>query len=820
MERHSLFRLTTFLSLLLSTACLAVAEAAEIPSTIPFFVVIGAVLVAEYFNDERWLLPIWASNLLALAIVAGWAVWFALGAGATEEDFLAQLLPRAGPLLGTLLVAKLLRPKEANDYWMLHLLGLVQVVLASVLALQSRVDRKNPLFVILLAAYIFTLVWSLLHFARKREEGEISPGGRDRKPTQRVSRFLWRGAPPTRRWDLLSALRWFVFGSALGLMIFFSVPRPGMDLSATLVLPGPTRAQTGFSPGLDLNETTPIEVSDEEVMRVEATDASGRRIMLDCDGQRWRGVTCSVYQRGRWAPMRGGESQVLQPTSESVASDSQVRLAFFLDVSRIQTAWYSGETDRGWEFFDRTTTQPIFLAEPVVASGHNTPVVGLENARDRSSALLTYRHREWTISVPTARRSRRLAYTQLFDVYQAGQSEWSQPTSFPLHQPGPRDYWDSLLALPLPAEDLRALTTAARDILRAANIDPNVDEAQLTGQQRRDRRVAIARALTQRLNGSPDFGYTLERPRQDLERDPTVDFLLNTKAGHCGMYASALALMLRTQKIPSRVVIGFRGARWYNVGEYHSVCQFHAHAWVEAFIEDADSPPIPPRLIPGAVVGKNAQRNNVQPVRGRWLTLDPTPGGGTAAIAGFSAAELWRDFVHFLRYLWEFFILEYSGDTQQTRILAQLRSLFDARELAAFWRNLTLLFSNAVWFRVMVWIALAGLILLLAILLRRWIRGWKWASRPAAVPGFFGELLRILARAGWKPEPSQTPAEFAEQVASWLKESPRTEGVRDVPLVVVHDYYAVRFGQRQLSPEESARLRQQLNQLQAALGSR
>ncbi|MCS6976679.1 MAG: transglutaminaseTgpA domain-containing protein [Gemmatales bacterium] len=818
--QHSLFRFSTFLCLVLSTACLGIAEAAEMPSTVPFFLLIGILLVAEYFNNERWLLPIWASNLLALAIIAGWAVWFALGAGGSEEEVLAQLLPRAGPLLGTLLVAKLLRPKAANDYWMLHLLGLVQVVLASVLALQSRVDRRDPLFVLVLAAYVFALVWSLMHFARQREEDGVAAWSRTRAKDGIASPVVWREGGGGRRPEILSALRWFVFAGVLGLLIFFAVPRPGMDLSATLMLAGSPRAQTGFSPGLDLNETTPIEVSEEEVMRVEVTDADGRRLMLDCDGQRWRGVTCSVYQRGRWGPIRAGESQNLQSRVEPELRGGEVFVTFFLDVSRIQTAWYAGEDERPWNLLERTTTQPIFLAEPVIAQERTLPIISFENPRDRFSSILTYRPREWTISVPTARRSRRLAYTQVFDLSQAGHGEWSQPTSFPLHQPVSRDYWDSLLALPLPAEDLRALTNTTREILRAANIDPNVDDSRLSGQERRERRIAIARALTNRLNQSADFDYTLERPRHDMARDPTVDFLLNTKAGHCGMYASALALMLRTQKIPSRVVIGFRGARWYSVGEYHSVCQYHAHAWVEAFIEDADSPPIPPRLVPNTVTGKVPQSDAPKPVTGRWLTLDPTPGGGTAAVAGFSAVELWRDFVGFIRYLWEFFILEYSGDVQQNRILAQIRALFDPRELAALWNSLTLLVERATWIRIVIGGLVLAVILALGKLARRLVKGWRTRSRQNVVPGFFGELLRILGRVGLRPEPAETPAEFAEKAATWLGRSPGTASVRDVPSLVVQDYYAVRYGQKELSPEESAQLRERLGQLRSALANR
>jgi transglutaminase-like putative cysteine protease len=821
MSKDNLFRLSTYWCLILSTACLGLAASRELPEAIPLFSLIGLILAAEYFNRERWLLPNWASNLLAVVIVVLWAGWFFLGTSASGEDLLGELLPRSAPLLGVLLVAKLLRPKQTADYWMLHLLGLVQVVLASVLALQTRMDRSNPLFVCLLAAYTFSAIWATLHLARHGEWERNAPKGGTRAQEQATP---WTLDLPAKRdweatWQLGAALRWTFLGLVLGLFLFFAVPRPGQDLSGTLLLPGSARAQTGFSPGLDLNETTPIEVSEDEVMRVEVTDAYGRRVMLDCDNQRWRGVVCSVYQRGRWAPVRAGEAAVLSPREEQSLQPGQLHLSFFLDLTRIQGGWYAGDATRGLEFLERPANQPIFLAEPVISEGQNLPSLTLENVRDRSSTLVTYRNRDMTASVPTARRARRLAYSQVW-TWLPREDGFSPLVSFQLQQPGQREYWDSLLALPLPAEDLNILTSRTQELLRSANLDPTLDERRLSGQQRQERRVAIARALTQRLSQSNEYAYSLERPRKDMERDPTVDFLVNTKEGHCGLYASALALMLRTQGIPSRVVIGFRGARWYSVGEYHAVCQFHAHAWVEAFITDADAPAIPPRPSPGTLVGRDNRAAAWPPITGRWLTLDPTPGGGTAAVAGYSVADLWRDFTHFLSYLWEFFILEYSGDVQQARVWSRLQRAFDLREWAALWDTLRTLFAREMWFRLVV--------LAFAALLLGWVgwRGWLIWRRLGRrrvlphVPGFYGSFLAILARAGLKPRAGQTPGEFAQEAAVWLQRSPATSAVQAVPQRLVEHYYAIRFGAATLTPEQSRQIRDDLGRLRQALAVR
>src|SRR5262249_6947460 len=124
----------------------------------------------------------------------------------------------------------------------------------------------------------------------------------------------------------------------------------------------------------------------------------------------------------------------------------------------------------------------------------------------------------------------------------------------------------------------------------------------------------IARALTAYLATSGDYTYTLELKRTDLTIDPVLDFLQEVRDGHCERFAGALALMLRTQGIPARVVRGFRGAESASEGVY-VVYQKDAHAWVEA-------------LVPGAGGGLE------------WIPLDATPAGEIATSSGFSFTSL------------------------------------------------------------------------------------------------------------------------------------------------------------------------------------
>ena len=67
-----------------------------------------------------------------------------------------------------------------------------------------------------------------------------------------------------------------------------------------------------------------------------------------------------------------------------------------------------------------------------------------------------------------------------------------------------------------------------------------------------------ARALERRLRH--DYGYTLELLPAPVA-DPLATFLFARKKGHCEYFASAMAVMLRTLGIPSRVVTGFHERR-------------------------------------------------------------------------------------------------------------------------------------------------------------------------------------------------------------------------------------------------------------------
>lgn len=62
-------------------------------------------------------------------------------------------------------------------------------------------------------------------------------------------------------------------------------------------------------------------------------------------------------------------------------------------------------------------------------------------------------------------------------------------------------------------------------------------------------------------------------------------FLFNEKQGNCEFFASAFTLLARATGIPARLVGGYLGGEYNDIGEYYAVTQGMAHVWTELFID-------------------------------------------------------------------------------------------------------------------------------------------------------------------------------------------------------------------------------------------
>jgi transglutaminase-like putative cysteine protease len=239
------------------------------------------------------------------------------------------------------------------------------------------------------------------------------------------------------------------------------------------------------------------------------------------------------------------------------------------------------------------------------------------------------------------------------------------------------------------------------------------------------------------------FVYSLDTASEAPGRDPLADFLFVTKRGYCEYFASAMAVLLRTQGIPARVATGFQSGYFNDISNTWVVRASDAHAWVEAWIEG----------------------------RG-WVTFDPTPPGSGDAAGGWLGSKLRRlsMYIDAVDTAWQHWVVAYNPG-QQAELAFGFRNKL---------RNLGSGESNISWPRVVLpklgyglaWILLAvGALYLLRRFGPRLRREWQARTRirkirsgqgtPNDAAVVYEQMLESLARRGFEKPAWFTPLEFA-----------------------------------------------------------
>jgi len=361
-------------------------------------------------------------------------------------------------------------------------------------------------------------------------------------------------------------------------------------------------------------------------------------------------------------------------------------------------------------------------------------------------------------------------------------------------------------------------------------IRPLIDRVLSASDKPLEGKLAKALYFENYLANSNQYEYTLSLtgPR-DPGIDPIADFLLNKKRGHCQYFASSLALILRSQGIPTRLVVGFRPSEYNDVGGYFQVSQSHAHVWVEAYFT-LDEIRQTDESIRGSIPIPEWSR------QGLWLRLDPTPpvdgsnAGGTFRSSSTQTFDAMQDF-------WDEMVINMDKSRQ-----GGLFSLFgDSSEgsYARFWVQIQTLLSRMQssrfvggflspdrWFswRIAVaFIALAtGLLVLFKtiqklfpnLIPKRLQRRSVKQLRSYSKIDFYEKLIKLLRTLGLTRKPHQTPQEFLQ----FAEQSLRQADFRIDSGHLSGAFYARRFGQfDQLDPEQTRWIQETLGRLEEAV---
>jgi hypothetical protein len=554
----------------------------------------------------------------------------------------------------------------------------------------------------------------------------------------------------------LATVRVMATTLALGGLIFLVLPRRAGAMRNQAGAPV-AKHLTGFDEEVQLGQLGEILENDTVVMTVELTNQDDKTIR-PVGEPLWRGVTLIRYEKGRW-------HRQARPT-QSVVS------------------WRTRQpvTER---IHQKITLQPndsvtLFAIRPILDAKSSHKFAPQMSTNDGTLFRLDSRGGDYEYEVISN----------------------ADPNAAQSHESAPGDYDRFHLSMP---DGLKSR------LQRIAG--PVVDK--IVGSDQKAI-AARARALEEFLRDSRQFSYTLQMEVVDSRLDPVEDFLVNRKKGHCEYFASALALLLRSIGIPSRVVNGFKGGDWNELTETLNVRQKHAHSWVEAYIGNAtDRAPI-------------------------WITLDPTPAEerqeSIAQVGGLAGA--FRPFTDVVRHVWLFYVVGFDGERQDRLLYAPMRAVLrEVREQYArlgallkriftnlfHFRNVNALISVrgffVTFFVGLFLVGIARLALFLAKRFLRWLRGPTLdVTSLTAGSLFYRRLAQLLATYDLERNPAETQSEFARRAHTFLTgRGPLTQPVADVPQQVVDAFYRVRFGHLDIEPDSLAALDLRLDALETSL---
>ena len=788
---------------------------------------VAAAALSLWLTDftGRFSIGRWTVNV-AVASIAAITVWRFAG-----SPYVADL-PILAEAFAFLQIVLLFEKKTARTWWDLLSLGFVQVVFAAL-------QEQGPLFGLVLAAYLFfgLSAVSLMFLYRERASVDVTPESARTRAAQWVrlskviagtlvvgplSLFLRfrersRGTAdqrrPTRtvpaaskRWPLSqetpALLRpdgitakpsdigrefWYrvahmsVICVALALAVFFAAPRfGGIDLS--ILRYGPAGwagreaiARTiGFSNRVKLGELGTLADDQQKVLEIEFLDHAMGESYTVAGSVYLRGALLTRYRNGQWEQQRSESPPHPRRLPSTEGSD-------MTDLVRQRIA------------IEPMSRSDLFCVWPLVFIREN------ENVEFNAQ----YERLERA----SGARKRRFIYELGTTAFSGGVQADLMPCEVDV--PPDLQHW--------PSRRLPSLAGLAGQWVSESGIPP-------------DDPVGRAHHLEARLRDSDRFSYSLEETARQPDIDPIEDFVTNSPRGNCEFFATALTLMLRSQGIPARMVVGFKSNEYGYFGESRIARQSHAHTWVEAFI-------------PADCLGQTPRPEDplTDWSRGAWLRLDPTPAASKSNDSSGLLARGLEYWMERLSLVWRNQVMGMSGARQREAIYGPLvtraRRIGDRVASVEWWSNMAvrsvvtiralpnMVTSRVGWQGGLVCLAMLVVAVVAFGELRRLSRRQKLHRTRAANSTsrngqqqikFYRRLETLLVRHGLVRAASQTHREFARDSGIRLSESTDDFEIAALPLQVVDAFYQVRFGDVDLSDNQMAAIQTALHRIKRA----
>jgi hypothetical protein len=528
---------------------------------------------------------------------------------------------------------------------------------------------------------------------------------------------------------------------SLGALLFFMLPRFNAGyLGSYSMRP---QLMTGFTESVELGQIGQIQKSSEVVMRVKVQGDPARFA-----SQHWRGIALTRFDGHRWSSLAMERHRLYQDAN----------------------GWFifpGGPIPRYSKALQyRVLLEPV-ASDAIFVAGGASAIRGRFSADSglgdgpRRNFLLTDSSGSIFNPFPN--------YSEL--SYEAS-SVPATSTPEQLRAAGSKYPADiRTMYLQIPTLDPRVVELARQATAAAAN--PY------------DKAVALQSYLQTR------FVYTLDQGSSS-STDPLANFLFVRKAGHCEYFATAMTVMLRSLGIPARYINGFQTGEFNDVGGDFIVRASDAHSWVEAYF----------------------------PGRG-WITFDPTPAGEAASKGWLASAAKYLDW---MQLQWGEWVINYDFLHQITlgqgvgRTSRQWAN--GAREHASHsydalvnrMKNWQTDAAGSHWTPEIIGIVVAAFVGLFAgkPLTKYFRRMWTLRSvgthqlSPQRASAHYSEMLRLLARRGFRKAESLTPLEFAASISQAELAGPVGR--------LTQIYQAARFGDSPVEPRQSVELLREIRE--------
>ena len=633
-------------------------------------------------------------------------------------------------------VVRMFSLRRERDHFMLAILSFLMVLASAVLTVDS-------VFLFFFAGFMMMAVATFVLMEMQHSGHAASVQARhssDPQEHRHLAFSLIRIAP---------GLVLMILAAATA--VFFLLPR--MSAGYLGAYSFGTDLSTGFSDRVQLGQIGQIQQSNAVVMHIQIDgDKIGNHDL------RWRGVALSRFDGKGWSNPHN--QQMLQPEwggSFPIPAVGQASDTGGTTQKTTQLSYVRGASAIHYHVMMEPIGTNVFFLAPWPRKVHG-PYRSL--AIDAGGAVYDADNQRMITS-----------YEADSDIATAPADELrSAGNLYPLHLVA------TYLQLPdHPSVDPRIPQLAAQVAGKASN---NFDKAAVIEQYLKTR-----------------YGYTLQLPGTP-EKDPLANFLFVRKQGHCEYFASAMAVMLRTLGIPSRVVNGFRGDEFNDLTGNYVVRAKDAHSWVEVYF-------------PGY----------------GWQTFDPTPAGNAGTPQGWERLSLYLDAA---ASFWREWVISYDSSHQYELGQAALTGTRGLWERTRNWAN-TKYEAILRWARrsrqrvehapgKSAWIG-AGVLLVFLLLanagrVARLLQEARLRAHPERSPEqaaamWYQRMARALARRGVKKPPAQTPHEFVMKI----EDSRLREPVARFTQV----YESARFGN---SAEDVQRLPELFEEVESATRSR